>query len=229
MAGNHIAEVYHGSVASEVFLHKQGRGGSVGILLFGWPRTAVGGEHLRFRSAESVDALLDVAYHEPSAATLRQGGEDAILQVVGILVFVNEDIVEGFAGLDGRFRGVTVPVGEQAGGQLLQIGEIHDTPLPLAGAKGIEIDGEHPGDVMGHLGGAGAGHRRFLRRKGKGFFQPPVDLFFEFGSLVLEIQALSGLVVFFYAFAQRVWFISLEGVSYGPIGSLLRRGKQCFC
>ncbi len=49
-------------------------------------------EEFRHGLAEAVDALLDVADHEE--VVLREGGEDGVLQLVGVLVLVDEDLLE---------------------------------------------------------------------------------------------------------------------------------------
>ena len=225
VARNQIAEIHDGLIAPEIFLHEQGYGLGGGILLFGGPCPAVGGEHLRLRSAETVDALLDIAHHKPSAAALRQGGEDAVLQMVGVLIFINEYIIEGFACLNCRLRGFSVLIGEQTGGQLFQIGEVQNASFPFAGTKDFEILTKYPCDMVGYFGSTGAGHRRFFLGEGKGFCFPAVDFHGEFLSLALEIRDLRCFVTAF-KFYQSGEFEAQQGGPRRAVGARLRSGQQ---
>ena len=75
---------------------------------------------------EAVDALLYVAHHEPVVLPADEG-QNALLKVAGVLIFVHKDVVELFPHRLGRG-----PVPQRLQGQVFQIVEVQRAPGGLA-------------------------------------------------------------------------------------------------
>ena len=91
--------------------------------------------------AEAVDALLQVPHQEKVAAVRGgQAGVKGVLQGVGVLVFVHHHraVARPYPLAEGRGRAVGPP--QQPEGQVLEVAELQQLALPLAGGKaGVEV------------------------------------------------------------------------------------------
>ena len=111
------------------------------------------------RQAEAIDGLLHVADEEYIFPFPRDGEEDAVLQAVGILVFVHHDLPVALGDLPGDRRGRAAGGTEQPPGLLLKVGEIQPFAatlfLPPAGSKAAgqadqAADGPAALGLLGH-------------------------------------------------------------------------------
>ena len=86
-------------------------------------------ENARIRQPELVNGLLYVAHHEAILLFPGQGGENRILNTVGILVFIHQDFPEPPSDLRGSGGGAgAVLTQHQIQHLMLQIGKIQDPP-----------------------------------------------------------------------------------------------------
>ena len=81
--------------------------------------------------AEAVDRLLHVPHLEQSAPLVRDGLEDGILNLVGVLIFVHLDLLKAVGPHPGGLGGLSLVVQQQLDGEVLQVREVHQPPPPL--------------------------------------------------------------------------------------------------
>ena len=119
------------------------------------PRLALGGlgpvaegavffvEDLGVGQAEAVDRLLDVPDHKEVIPRARQGAEDRVLHTADVLIFVHHDLGEVRGDLPRQRGGLVVLIREQAGGEVLEVGVIHQRGAAFgAGVFRVEIQGQ---------------------------------------------------------------------------------------
>ena len=92
-------------------------------------------ENLRIGKPEAVDRLLQVSDEEQVLPSPADRAEDPVLNPADILVFVHHHLGESSRDLFGGFGRGTVLPGQQADGQVLQIGKIQGIGAGLCPAK----------------------------------------------------------------------------------------------
>ena len=91
-------------------------------------------ENTGVRQPKLVDGLLHVSHQETVLLFLRQGGENRVLNTVGILVFVHQNFPVTAADLPGSGSGTcTAPSQQQVQGFMLQIPKIQTPAAALGG------------------------------------------------------------------------------------------------
>ena len=123
-AEDSVAAVQHALAGAEVFAeqHLAGlavlrlAGGDVGVVL---PQEDGG-----VGQTEAIDALLHVAHGEQVLLLPGDGGEDAVLHVVGVLILVHHDLPVTLGHLLSQLRRLAVGLAQQVDGIVLLIGEI---------------------------------------------------------------------------------------------------------
>ena len=121
----------------------------------------------RVRQAEAVDGLLHVPHGEEGPPAVGDGGEDAVLHLVGVLVLVHHHLPVPLGHGVGQLGGGPVLSQEEADGVVLLVCEIRGVPPQLLPAAG-PVEGH--GQVQQGLHGRG-GPAQVLRRLGGGHVQ----------------------------------------------------------
>ena len=88
-------------------------------------------EDRRVRQAEAVDALLDVADGEEVFSFTGNGGEDAVLHLVRVLIFVHHDLAVALRDRSRKVGGLSVRAEEQVNGLMLLVGEVRRVAAAL--------------------------------------------------------------------------------------------------
>ena len=81
-------------------------------------------ENTRVGEAEPIDALLDVADGEKVFSFTGNGGEDAVLHLVRVLVLVHHDLAVALRDCPRKVGGLSVRTEEQVDGLMLLVGEV---------------------------------------------------------------------------------------------------------
>ena len=95
-------------------------------------------EYLRLCQAEAIDALLDVAHSKKVPPFTGNSGENAVLNLVGVLVLVHHDLHIALCDLPGQLRGAAVGGQEQLHGVVLLVGEIRYVAAHLLLLQGTD-------------------------------------------------------------------------------------------
>ena len=95
MIANDVGECNNCAVTAEIFRHEYantfvGIGGGIFYLFYGSKLLSVLRENRRLSAAERINALFDITDHE-SLAAHANGGKDAVLDRVDVLVLVDVD------------------------------------------------------------------------------------------------------------------------------------------
>ena len=88
-------------------------------------------ENTRVGEAEAVDALLDVADGEKVFPFTGNGGEDAVLHLVRVLIFVHHDLAVALRDRSRKVGGLSVRAEEQVNGLMLLVGEVRRVAAAL--------------------------------------------------------------------------------------------------
>ena len=88
-------------------------------------------EDARVGEAEAVDALLDVADGEKVFSFTGNGGEDAVLHLVRVLIFVHHDLAVALRDRSRKVGGLSVRAEEQVDGLMLLVGEVRRVAAAL--------------------------------------------------------------------------------------------------
>lgn len=88
-------------------------------------------ENTRVGEAEAVDALLDVADGEEVFSFTGNGGEDAVLHLVRVLIFVHHDLAVALRDRSRKVGGLSVRAEEQVNGLMLLVGEVRRVAAAL--------------------------------------------------------------------------------------------------
>ena len=117
----------------------------------------------RIGEAEAVNTLLHVANGEEILLLTGDGGEDAVLHLVGILILVHHDLAVAAGHLPGKLRRLTILTEKQFDGEMLLVGEVQcaDTHLLIligAAKRRRQIGEGHHGrchglEILQMLGG----------------------------------------------------------------------------
>ena len=180
---NEIDGRQDGGIASEIAVQVDAMGGTVFVR--GKMKVLIH-ENGGVRLPEAVDALLEVAHHEPILSVGYEGGNQ-LLDPIGILVFVDHDFLVFPADRKGRFRREegcllrrevrVLPVHQDVQGIVLHIVEVHEAFLLFPLFQGFcKVQGQagKDGDHRQH----GGGFRnplglRYLGKRGN-FFCPGI-------------------------------------------------------
>ena len=88
-------------------------------------------EDPRVRQAEAVDALLHVSHGEEVLSLSGNGRKDPVLDLVGVLILVHQDLPVPGCHLPGKLRGPPLPIQQDMEGQVLLVGEIRRVAAEL--------------------------------------------------------------------------------------------------
>ena len=131
VAEHEVRRVQHRVARAEVFAQKELR--ALALRRVGGVRVAqiVVEENTRVGEAEAVDALLDVADGEEVFSFTGNGGEDAVLHLVRVLIFVHHDLAVALRDRSRKVGGLSVRAEEQVNGLMLLVGEVRRVAAAL--------------------------------------------------------------------------------------------------
>ena len=131
VAEHEVRRVQHRIARAEVFAQKELR--ALALRRVGGVRVAqiVVEENTRVGEAEAVDALLDVADGEEVFSFTGNGGEDAVLHLVRVLIFVHHDLAVALRDRSRKVGGLSVRAEEQVDGLMLLVGEVRRVAAAL--------------------------------------------------------------------------------------------------
>ena len=131
VAEHEVRRVQHRIARAEVFAQKELC--ALALRCVGGVRVAqiVVEENTRVGEAEAVDALLDVADGEKVFSFTGNGGEDAVLHLVRVLVLVHHDLAVALRDRSRKVGGLSVRAEEQVNGLMLLVGEVRRVAAAL--------------------------------------------------------------------------------------------------